>query len=84
MANNVSVNNIAKTTKVLNKNLGGTTSFIEGDNLTIITGEVGMGLLIFDASGTIGVVTLYTSQDEFTVTTYALSIDVESILGLSY
>ena len=78
------VNNVARTTKTLNKNLGGATSFGTGDNLTILTGELGQGLLIFDSDGTIGVVSNYVTQNEFTVTTYALSIDVEGILSLSY
>jgi len=79
------VNNIAKTTKVLNTNLGQTTSFAPSDNLTIITGEVGTGLLIFDSAGTVGVISTFTdAQSDFTVTTYALSIDVPTILNLSY
>ena len=78
------VNNVARTTKTLNVNLGGTTSFTQDDNLTIMTGELGRGLLIFDSAGTVGVVSTYVSANEFTVTTYALSIDVEGILSLSY
>ena len=78
------VNNIARTTKTLNINLGGSTSFTQNDNLTIMAGELGRGLLIFDSAGTVGVVSTYVSENEFTVTTYALSIDVESILSLSY
>lgn len=79
------VNNIAKTTKILNTNLGQTTSFTPSDNLTIMTGELGLGLLIFDLAGTIGVISTFTDvQSNFTVTTYALSIDISTILGLSY
>ena len=79
------VNNIGRTTKTLNVNLGNTTSFTPSDNLTIITGTVGVGFLIFDSDGTLGVITTYTdSQSNFVVTTYALSIDVQTILGLSY
>lgn len=79
------VNNIAKTTKILNTNLGQTTSFTPSDNLTIMTGELGLGLLIFDSAGTIGVISTFTDvQSNFTVTTYALSIDISTILGLSY
>ncbi len=79
------VNNIAKTTKILNTNLGQTTSFTPSDNLTIMTGELGLGLLIFDSAGTIGIISTFTDvQSNFTVTTYALSIDISTILGLSY
>lgn len=79
------VNNIGKTTKTLNTSLGGTTSFTPSDNLTIMTGTVGVGFLIFDSDGTLGVITTYVdAETNFTVTTYALSIDVATILGLSY
>ena len=79
------VNNIGRTTKMLNTSLGGTTSFTPSDNLTILTGVIGTGLLIFDSDGTLGVITTYTDNlSDFTVTTYALSIDVQTILGLSY
>jgi len=79
------VNNIGRTTKTLNTSLGGTTSFTPNDNLTILAGVNGVGLLIFDSDGTLGVVTTYTdNQTNFTVTTYALSIDIPSILALSY
>ena len=79
------VNNIGRTTKTLNTSLGGTTSFTPSVNLTIMTGVLGTGLLIFDSAGTLGVVTSYTdAESNFVVTTYALSIDVQTILGLSY
>ena len=79
------VNNVGKTTKTLNINLGGSTIFEPEDNLTIITGEVGLGLLIFDEDGTLGVISAYTdNESDFTVTTYAKSIDIETILSLTY
>ena len=79
------VNNIGRTTKTLNTTLGGTTTFTPSDNLTILTGTIGTGLLIFDSAGTLGVISTFTdTQSDFTVTTYALSIDVQTILGLSY
>ena len=79
------VNNIGRTTKTLNTTLGGTTTFTPSDNLTILTGTIGTGLLIFDSAGTLGVISTFTdAQSDFTVTTYALSIDVQTILGLSY
>ena len=79
------VNNIAKTTKTLNTTLGGTTSFTPNDNLTIMTGELGTGLLIFDSSGTLGAVSTFTdAESNFIVTTYAISIDVQSLLEATY
>lgn len=79
------VNNIGKTTKTLNVTLGGTTSFTPSDNLTIMTGVLGTGFLIFDSNGTLGVITAYTDDESnFIVTTYALSIDVQNILSQSY
>ena len=79
------VNNIGRTTKTLNTNIGGTTSFTPSDNMTILTGELGLGCLIFDTSGTLGVISSFTDvQSDFIITTYALSIDVQSILSLSY
>ena len=78
------VNNVARTNKTLNTTLGATTSFTSEDTITILTGEVGIGLLIFDSSGTLGVISALTDTQNFTVTTYALSIDIQSILNLSY
>ena len=42
------VNNIGNTTKSLNTSLGGTTTFTPSDNLTVLTGTIGIGFLIFD------------------------------------
>lgn len=78
------VNNVGKTTKTLNTNLGETTSFTSKDDITLLTGEIGTGLLVFDSVGTLGAVSLYTDENNFTVTTYALSIDIAKILSLSY
>lgn len=78
------VNNVGKTTQVLSTNLGETNSFTSSENITILTGEIGKGLLLFDPAGTLGVISDYTSESNFIVTTYALSIDIQSILNLSY
>lgn len=78
------VNNVGKTTQVLSTNLGETNSFTSSENITILTGEIGKGLLLFDPAGTLGVISDYISESNFTVTTYALSIDIQSILNLSY
>lgn len=78
------VNNVGKTTQTLNINLGGTTQFTSKNDITLLTGEIGTGLLVFDSSGTLGAVSNFTDENNFTVTTYALSIDIQSILSLSY
>lgn len=77
------VNNIGKTTKTLSTDLGANTQFTE-DDITIITGGISQGLLIFDTNGTLGVVSNYESETNFTVTTYAVSIDIPTILNLKY
>lgn len=78
------VNNVGKTTQTLNTNLGETTPFTTSENITILTGEIGKGLLLFDNAGTLGVISDYTNDTNFIVTTYALSIDIQTILNLSY
>ncbi len=78
------VNNVGKTTQTLSTNLGGTTQFTSKNDITLLTGEIGTGLLVFDSSGTLGAVSNFTDENNFTVTTYALSIDIQSILSLSY
>lgn len=78
------VNNVAKTTQTLSTKLGDANTFTTSDDITIITGEIGRGLLVFDPVGTLGVITTYTSDTDFIVTTHALSIDINSILSLSY
>ena len=78
------VNNVGKTTQTLSTNLGGTTSFTDKNDITLLTGELGAGLLIFDSVGTLGAISTFTNENNFIVTTYALSIDISSILSLSY
>lgn len=78
------VNNVGKTNKVLSKNLGETTTFTSKEDITLLTGELGTGLLVFDSAGTLGAISTFTDENNFVVTTYALSIDISAILGLSY
>lgn len=78
------VNNISKTNKTLSTNLGEKTSFTNKEDVTLITGEIGLGLLIFDSAGTLGAISEFTDENNFIVTTYALSIDISTILGLNY
>lgn len=78
------VNNIGKTNKTLNTNLGEKTSFTNAEDIILITGELGLGLLVFDSAGTLGAISEFTDENNFIVTTYALSIDISTILSLNY
>ena len=78
------VNNVGKTTQILSTNLGETTSFTSNENITLLTGELGLGLLVFDLSGTLGVVSTFTDENNFIVTTLAVSIDIQTILNMNY
>lgn len=79
------VNNVGKTTKTLNTSLGVETTFTTSDNMTVLAGVLGVGCLIFDNSGTVGVISEYTDNvSNYKVKTLAISIDVASILGDSY
>lgn len=78
------VNNVGKTTQTLSTNLGEATLFTTSENITILTGEIGKGFLLFDPAGTLGVISSFTDETDFVVTTHALSIDVQSILNLNY
>lgn len=78
------VNNVGTTTQTLSIELGRTTQFTTSDDITVITGTIGQGFLMFDPAGTLGVITTYTSETDFVVTTHALSIDINSILSLEY
>lgn len=78
------VNNVGKTTQILSTNLGETTSFTSNENITLLTGELGLGLLVFDLSGTLGVVSTFTDENNFIVTTLAISIDIQTILNMNY
>lgn len=78
------VNHVGKTTQTLSTNLGETVEFISANDITIISGEIGLGFLLFDSTGTLGVVSNFVSTENFSVTTHALSIDIEKILNMSY
>lgn len=78
------VNNVGKTSQTLSTNLGETTQFTSNETITLLSGEIGKGLLLFDPTGTLGVISNYTNETNFIVTTFALSIDIQSILSLNY
>ena len=78
------VNNVGTTIQTLSTELGRTTSFTTSDDIRVIAGVIGLGFLVFDSVGTLGVITEYTDENNFIVTTHALSIDINSILSLEY
>ena len=78
------VNNVGKTNKTLSTNLGEATTFTSKEDITLLTGELGAGLLVFDEAGTLGAISEFTDENNFVVTTYALSIDISTILNLNY
>lgn len=78
------VNNVGKTTQNLSTQLGEATSFTSIESIIVLTGEIGKGLLLFDPVGTLGVISEFTNETDFKVTTYALSLDIQTILNLSY
>lgn len=80
------VNNIGITIeKLLNSKLGGvTTPALVSTDIEMKSGTLGNGCLIFDANGTIGIVSDYEDENTFVVKTYAVSIDLQKILSLSY
>ena len=78
------VNNVGKTTQTLSTSLGGSISFTSKEDITLLAGELGAGFLVFDSAGTLGAISTFTDENNFVVTTYALSLDVPTILSLSY
>lgn len=78
------VNNVGRTTQTLDTHLGTTNQFSSKDDITIFSGELGTGFLLFDSYGTLGVISSFTDENNFIVTTYALSIDIQKILSESY
>lgn len=78
------VNNVGKTNTTLSTNLGEITETITASDINIISGVIGLGFLLFDSDGTLGVVSEFTDTSNFTVKTYALSVNIENILNLEY
>lgn len=71
------VNNVGVTEKTLNTTIGTETSDILNEDITIISGELGLGFLLFDSAGTIGVITNFVDTTNFTVTTHATSYTIQ-------
>lgn len=86
-------NNIGITTESLPRVIGQTIDFDttgEWNSITMISGQLDLGAIIFDENGTMGVCSNFTRDDNnnpiYTIrtTTIDTQIDIQSILGKSY
>lgn len=86
-------NNIGITTVKLPRTLGETIDFDATDELasiTLITGEMDLGCMIFDGDGTLGICTSFTRDESgnpiYTIETKSLNaeVDVQNILSQNY
>lgn len=86
-------NNIGVTTKKLPRVIGETVDFDTTDewtSVTMITGELDLGCMVFDGDGTMGVCSGFRRDDNnnpiYTIRTCTLNteIDIDGILAQSY
>ena len=86
-------NNIGVTTKKLPRTIGETIDFDTTDewtSVTMITGELDLGCMVFDGDGTMGVCSGFRRDDNnnpiYTIRTSTLNteIDIDGILAQSY
>ena len=86
-------NNIGVTTKILPRVIGETIDFDTTDewsSVTMITGDLDLGAIIFDSDGTMGVCSKFSRDDSqnpiYTIRTSTINtqIDIQKILSQSY
>ncbi len=86
-------NNIGVTTQTFNRTIGGTTSITDPLNqglITMMAGQLGVGAMIFDGDGTMGICTAFVLNEnqkyDYSFRTSSLNneVDVQAILGRSY
>lgn len=86
-------NNVGITTESLPRTIGQTMDFDttgEWNSITMISGQLDLGAIIFDGNGTMGVCSNFTRDENnnpiYTIRTMTLDtqIDVQAILGKSY
>lgn len=86
-------NNIGITTETLPRTIGQTVDFDttgEWNSITMFSGQLDLGAIIFDEDGTMGVCSNFTRDENnnpiYTVRTTTLDtqIDIQTILGKSY
>lgn len=87
------VNNIGTTTETLSRTIGDTISVTDPLNegkISMITGQLDIGVIVTDSDGTIGIVISYSTNDNgklvYTIRTASVNteIDVQEILSQSY
>ena len=86
-------NNVGITTENLPRTIGQTMDFDttgEWNSITMISGQLDLGAIIFDENGTMGVCSNFSRDDNnnpiYTIRTTTLDtqIDIQTILGKSY
>lgn len=75
------VNNVGTTEKVLNTTIGLVTTGLLNEDIEVISGEIGLGFLLFDRSGTIAIIISYSGVDDFTAITYATSYAIQAAIS---
>lgn len=74
------VNNVGTTEIALSTTIGGITNVLQAD-ITVISGELEQGFLLFGSNGAVGVITEFTDADDFVLKTYATSDVVKSAIS---
>ena len=83
-------NNVGATSATLSRTIGNTTSIIDASQITAVSGYEDVGLIAFENSGTMGVCTSFTRDQDgnptyvFRTCSLNTEIDVQSILSQSY
>ena len=86
-------NNIGTTTQTLGRTIGSQTIISDPLNesrISMMSGQLGIGAMIFDGSGTMGICTAFTlnanQRYDYSFRTSSLNneIDVQTMLSLSY
>lgn len=86
-------NNVGVTTQTFNRTIGGTTSIIDPLNqglITMMAGQLGVGAMIFDGNGTMGICTAFALDENqrysysFRTSSLNTEIDIQTLLGRSY
>jgi len=86
-------NNVGTTTQTLSRTIGGTTVISDPLNesrISMMSGQLGIGAMIFDGMGTMGICTAFTlnanQKYDYSFRTSSLNteIDIQALLGQSY
>ncbi len=86
-------NNIGTTIRTFSRTIGGTTIIPDPLNeslISMISGQLGIGAMIFDETGTMGICTAFTlnanQRYDYSFRTSSLNteVDIQTLLGQSY